>query len=174
MDPIETVGQILPCGDVIEPVCAGGVDLGLQLLHWDGQRHRIAEKLEIHGSLYKAANLDPTLLRATRLPSDVSVYGGEAALVADLAAGIQEFSGVADNRCRLIAFFVLNDLVGGLFAVRAASGTDWTSESRSRPTETRFRLRLPSLRGVDLRFSKRVRVAAVRVRPNCCDNSAPN
>ncbi len=71
--PIATYGEALPDGTVLELVRdpASGE---LRLLIWDGLTASVAPRFELNGHIYVPATLDPTVMRAVRLPERVDRY----------------------------------------------------------------------------------------------------
>ena len=118
METIRTNGQIFDDGQAIEVVRrqAGDDTNKLALLYFDGRQSRITDQLELNGKNYEPTEVTADLLRAVRFPTEPRDFDSPAALVKNLGAIIEEYSGLSDRLSRLTALYVvgtwLYDLVG--------------------------------------------------------------
>ncbi len=81
----ETAGEVLSDGTVLELIRENGNTGELRLLAWDGATAKVAGYAEHKGKTYVPAALDPTILRAMRLPSRIMPYGLTRALLMKFA-----------------------------------------------------------------------------------------
>lgn len=94
---IKSNGQFFPNGEAIEIVRDGDGAGELGVAHWNRTTVYVTSALNLSGKIYQPPALDPTFVRALRLPSNFQAYGSTSALVDDLAKTLQESLGYPCN-----------------------------------------------------------------------------
>jgi hypothetical protein len=103
----ETAGEVLPDGTILELIRENTNTGKLSLQTWDGATAKVAGYVKHNGRTYVPAALDPTILRAMRLPSRIVPYASTRALFDDLCGLVIQFSGLPEEFVLMIAYFVL-------------------------------------------------------------------
>ena len=103
---VRTFGEIFADGSLLELVASeNGSELNLLLSN--RTRIVIAPQIKYRGKIYKAGELHPSILRATRLPREAIGYGTIRQLLAELAGTFEEFLAFSRPASELTAFWVL-------------------------------------------------------------------
>ena len=102
-DPIATAGDVLADGAIVELVRDAATGQ-LRLLPRDGARAKVAPRAEHKGCGYTAPSIDPTLLRALRLPARTAPYGSTRELFTAVA-GLFARYGLPEQSAKLLAYF---------------------------------------------------------------------
>jgi hypothetical protein len=84
-EPVRTDSEIFPDGCAIEFVREPGTGKGT-LLAFNGQRHEISRRIEMHGEIFEALEVHDSILRAVMLAESCTSYG----TTADLFASVSE------------------------------------------------------------------------------------
>src|SRR5712692_6947001 len=103
----ETAGEVLPDGTILELIRENTNTGELSLLAWDGATARVAGYVEHNGRTYVPAALDPTILRAMRLPSRIMPYGLTRALFDEICVLLTRFIDLPEECVRKVAYFGL-------------------------------------------------------------------
>jgi hypothetical protein len=98
---VRTSGQIFADGSVIELVTTAPGNR-LDVLFWNGHQKSIAHQLEHDGRVYRAHDLDETLLRAIHFPSDANDYGTARQLFSQICKLFQRYVGLSSPESALM------------------------------------------------------------------------
>jgi hypothetical protein len=98
---VRTSGQIFADDSVIELVATAPGNR-LDVLFWDAHRKTIAHQLEHDGRLYRAPDLDETLLRAIHFPSDANDYGTARQLFSQIRKLFEQYVGLSSPESALM------------------------------------------------------------------------
>jgi hypothetical protein len=101
---VGTSGEIFADGSAIELVSATGNQLNLLLWHED--RQKIAPRIEYRGSVYEAPELDGSLRKAIRFPSDVKEFGTKKQLFAQMQILFERHIGLTSPESALLTAWV--------------------------------------------------------------------
>jgi len=95
--PLPTTGKIFTNGKAIEPLRESANANRLSLLFWDGVKATIAPMIIYDGKYYEPAPIDPTILHALTLPTEIAPYGSPRRLLADISKIISQYTRLPDN-----------------------------------------------------------------------------
>ena len=113
--PTPTAGEVFADNTMIEPIRNSSNTEALKLLCWDGRKSTIGSRVRHDGRVFKPATIDPTILRALRLPTNSASHGSPRQLLTALSATVQRYCGLAENFAMLAGHFVLASwLIGGI------------------------------------------------------------
>ena len=114
--PIATYGEALPNGTVLELVRdpASGE---LRLLIWDGLTASVAPRFEFNGHIYVPATLDPTVMRAVRLPERVDSYASTRELFDDVCRLVTHFTDLSEKFIAHAGYFIFGTCLVDCVAV---------------------------------------------------------
>lgn len=104
---IATAGERFADGAVVEPVRAELGSERLRLLLWDGTKSEIGVEVKHASAIYFPAAIDPTLLRAMRLPSQRSEPEPVQRLVTDISKVLSEYTNLGESFVAALSRFVL-------------------------------------------------------------------
>jgi len=104
---IKTTGEAFPDGTVLELVRLNSGADETSLLRWDGESATTGQQFEVNGKVYRAPQLSSTFLRALRLPGRVAPYGSTHALFNDICKVFTQYTDLAEDHVRQIAYFIL-------------------------------------------------------------------
>jgi len=106
-EEVETAGEMLPDGTMLELIRPnpGAGELGL--LWWDGRNATVGKQFKVNGKIYRPANLHRTSLRALRLPAHAAPYGTTRDLFNGLCGLFAEYADIPENDAWQIAYFIL-------------------------------------------------------------------
>jgi hypothetical protein len=102
---VRTSGEIFADGSAIELVSSAAGNR-LNLLLWKGDRKQIAPRIEFQGSAYEAPELDESLRRAIRFPSDVKEFGTSKQLLAQMRIPFERYIGLTSPESALLTAWV--------------------------------------------------------------------
>jgi hypothetical protein len=98
---VRTSGEIFADNSVIELVAAAPGNR-LDLLLWNGQKKSIAHQIEHRGRVYRARDLDETLLRAIHFPTAANDYGTARQLFSQVRELFERYAGLASPESAVI------------------------------------------------------------------------
>jgi hypothetical protein len=102
---VRTSGEIFADGSAIELVSSATVNQ-LNLLFWHEDRQKIAPRIEYRGSIYEAPELDESLRKAIRFPSDVKKFGTNKQLFAQIQILFERYVGLTSPESALLTAWV--------------------------------------------------------------------
>lgn len=102
---VRTSGEIFADGSVIE-VVSSATDNQLDLLFWHRHRKTIAPKIEYRDRVYQAPDLDESIRRAIRFPSDADDYGTAKKFFAQIRILFERFIGLTPPEGSLMTAWV--------------------------------------------------------------------
>ena len=102
---VRTSGEIFADGSVIELV-SSATDNQLDVLFWHKHRKTIAPQIEYRDRVYQAPDLDETLRRAIRFPSDADDYGTARKLFAQIRNLFERYIGLTSPEGSLMTAWV--------------------------------------------------------------------
>ena len=105
---IITAGESFGDGTIIEPVSSSCGSGKPDLLLWNGTRAMVGPRVEHGGCMYEAAELPPSLYRATRLPCRCDDYGSARSLFAGITDLSKHHLGLPERESKLFAGFSIS------------------------------------------------------------------
>ena len=81
-------------------------EAGLALLVWNGNSAKVSSQVECGQKTYVPWALEPTILRALRLPKQATAHGSTAELFTSIVELFQEYTRVPDDSSALLSYFV--------------------------------------------------------------------
>ena len=127
---VRTFGEIFADDSVIELVAAAPGNR-LDLLFWNGHQKTIAHQVEHRGRLYRAHDIDESLLRAIHFPRDASDYGTARQLFSQIRNLFERYAGLPSPESALMTAWSCSILVSGL-PIEPANPGDFHSRHGSR------------------------------------------
>ena len=106
--PLPTTGKIFANGKAIEPLRDGTNADQLSLLFWNGLKATISSKIICEGLSYEPAPIDPTILHALTLPTEIVPCGSPRKLLADICKFISQYTGLPENSVVAISRWALS------------------------------------------------------------------
>jgi hypothetical protein len=106
--PHVSPGEVLPDGSHLEFVRDPSHPEQLKLLHWDGTRATVASQIVVNGRCYIPPEIDPTVLRRLRLPSQREAYRSTRDLFHEIRDLILRYSALPADHAFLLTCFVLS------------------------------------------------------------------
>jgi hypothetical protein len=106
-----TTGEVLENLGMIEIVRDITRTDGLHLLHWDGRKASVVPHLELNGQIFQAAAIDPTVLRAMPLPTQIKPCGSVRQLLDDISRLLTVFAAMDEHFARVVGRFMLSSWV---------------------------------------------------------------
>ena len=98
-------GEIFDDGAIIELVSGSSGSSKPNLLLWNGPKATVGPRVEHGGCIYEAAELPPSLYRATRFPSRCSDYGSARSLFAAITDLFRHHLDLPERESSLLACF---------------------------------------------------------------------
>ena len=105
---IITAGEIFADGAMIELVSGSSGLSKPDLLLWDGSKATVGPRVEDGGCVYEAAELPPSLYRATRFPCRCDDYGSARSLFAGITDLSNHHLGLPERESSLLACFSIS------------------------------------------------------------------
>jgi hypothetical protein len=102
--PLETCGEVFSDGKCIELVRDSETGR-LELLAFDGEKHTRGACVEIGGQMYVPQDLDPSIVRAVKLPTDCVEYGTTDKLFTAIEESLID-NGIPEDVALPLTFFV--------------------------------------------------------------------
>jgi hypothetical protein len=98
---VVTSGELFSDGSVIDLV-SSATDSRLDVLFWHKRRKTVAPQVKYSGRVYQAVDLDETLLRAIRFPSNADDYGTTQKLFTGVCNLFERYIGLAHSEAALV------------------------------------------------------------------------
>jgi hypothetical protein len=102
---LQTFGQLLPEGHMLELVAEPADPSKLNLLYWNGQSAKIAPSFEVDGRIYCAAELPPCLIQVTRLPTKSTKHAPIGELFTRIVTVFEENLDLSRDNAERLTFF---------------------------------------------------------------------
>jgi hypothetical protein len=102
---IETAGECLPNGVLLEPVRGEGSN-EIGFLAHDGDRERISRRVEYGDKSFVPASADPTILRALRLPTRIAPYTSTRELFDQIRKLLASYHDLTNQTLLQIVYFI--------------------------------------------------------------------
>jgi len=104
---IGTAGEVFTDGTVIELIRDRDSTEQLKLLVWNGADVRVGNRVEYNDHVYVPPALDPTIVRALRLPSQSAPYGTTRGLFNELRKQFRQYTALSENFVSLVCSFAI-------------------------------------------------------------------
>src|SRR5207244_2933112 len=105
---VKTAGEIFTDGTLIELVQSSSVSNKPNLLLWNGTEATIASRVQYEGRNFEAPELNPSVCKATRLPSGCCDYGSVRELLTAIAGLFTRLLHLPEPESSLLAFFSIS------------------------------------------------------------------
>src|SRR5207245_142712 len=102
---LQTFGQLLPEGHMLELVADPADPSKLNLLYWNGQSAKIAPTFEVDGRIYYAAELPPGLKQVMRLPTKSTKHAPIGDLFTRIVTVFEENLDLSRDNAERLTFF---------------------------------------------------------------------
>ena len=102
---LQTFGQLLPEGHMLELVADPADASKLNLLYWNGQSAKIAPTFEVDGRIYHAAELPPGLMQVMRLPTKSTKHAPIGELFTRIVTVFEENLDLSRDNAERLTFF---------------------------------------------------------------------
>jgi hypothetical protein len=95
--PLPTTGKMFANGNAIEAVRDITNPERLRLAYWDGLKATVGSEVECDGQSYVPAPIDPSILRALTLPTEIAACGSSRKLLEDMSRVVTEYTGLPED-----------------------------------------------------------------------------